>query len=182
MVFRRLSPTGSNALCSVLQLNDFTLLLDAGWDVPFRPSDVALLEQVARNVDAVLLTQPTLRCCGALPYAFAHCGLAAPVYAFMALPDFAIASVSEAWDAIHAHWSMLQTESDLAHFANVIRAEHEDDDDSEDEDEQEGDAQNKEEKSDDDKDKTKAKKERQIRIPTVCSNNNNINEPCFSWH
>ena len=162
VVYRRLSPTNRNALCSVLELNGFTLLLDAGWDAPFRPSDLASLEEVARNVDAVLLTQPTLRCCGALPYAFAHCGLAAPVYAFTALPAFATAAVSEAWDALRAHWRLLQTPDDLAHFAKLIRAEQDDDDD---DDEDEGD---NEDGNDSNVKQEHKQKQREVEIPPVC--------------
>ena len=162
VVFRRLSPSNSNALCSILELNGFTLLLDAGWDAPFRPSDLMALEQVARKVDAVLLTQPSLRCCGALPYAFAHCGLAAPVYAITSLREFATEAVIEAWDALRAHWRLLQTKNDLAHFVELIRAEQDDDDDDEDS-----------SSDDDETNKITTKKEtkpkqHEVEIPLVC--------------
>lgn len=129
VVYTRLSPTSSNALCGLLSVGGFNILLDAGWDVPFRPSDLAPVEAVARSVDAVLLTQPTLRCCGALPYLFAHCGLAATVYAFSGLAPFARASLNEAHDALFAHWKLLQTERDLAHFAELVADESDADSD-----------------------------------------------------
>lgn len=120
VVYTRLSPSSGNALCGLLSVNGFNILLDAGWDVPFRPGDLAHLEAVARTVDVVLLTQPTLRSCGALPYLFAHCGMAATVYAFSGLLPFARAALNEAHDSLFAHWKLLQTERDLAHFAELV--------------------------------------------------------------
>ena len=67
--------------CYLLEIDDFTILLDAGWTEAF---DVALLEPlrtVAPNVDIVLISHCDVEHLGALAYAMKHFELRAPVYA-----------------------------------------------------------------------------------------------------
>ena len=68
-------------LCSLLEVNGFTFLLDCGWTEEF---DVALLEplkEAVPRIDAVLLSHPDTAHLGALPYAIGRLGLQAPIYA-----------------------------------------------------------------------------------------------------
>ena len=68
-------------LCSLLEINSFTFLIDCGWTEEF---DVTLLEPLKEaipRVDAVLLSHPDTAHLGALPYAIGHLGLKAPIYA-----------------------------------------------------------------------------------------------------
>ena len=67
--------------CYLLEIDDFTILLDAGWTEAF---DVALLEPlrtVAPRVDIVLISHCDVEHLGALAYAMKHFELRAPVYA-----------------------------------------------------------------------------------------------------
>ena len=67
--------------CYLLEIDDFTILLDAGWTEAF---DVALLEplrKVAPRVDIVLISHCDVEHLGALAYAMKHFDLRAPVYA-----------------------------------------------------------------------------------------------------
>ncbi|KAK4535068.1 hypothetical protein CDCA_CDCA03G1093 [Cyanidium caldarium] len=72
------------AMCTVLEIDDATFLLDCGWSDRF---DVALLEPlrpyVSRGIDAVLLSHPDVAHLGALPYLVGRLGLppATPIYA-----------------------------------------------------------------------------------------------------
>lgn len=66
--------------CYLLEIDDFFILLDCGWNESF---DVALLEplkQVAPKVDIVLLSHPDVGHIGGLPYAMSKLGLKAEVF------------------------------------------------------------------------------------------------------
>lgn len=82
IIFKSLcGATSNSALCSLLQVDGFTFLLDCGWTEEF---DVALLEplkEVIPIVDAILLSHADTAHLGALPYAIGRLGLKAPVYA-----------------------------------------------------------------------------------------------------
>ena len=72
----------SSPHCYVLRVDDWSLLLDAGWtadmdEALFTPAALALLA----SVDAVLLSHSSLRHCGALPYLRRRLSLSCPVYA-----------------------------------------------------------------------------------------------------
>ena len=68
-------------LSYLLEVDGFNVLLDCGWSELFDVADLEPLRRCAPQVDAVLLSQPDLAHCGALPYARAHLGLTCPVYA-----------------------------------------------------------------------------------------------------
>lgn len=68
------------ALCSVLRLDECTLLLDLGWDERYSEEQLTALKRIIPEVDAVLITHPDLAHLGALPYAVGVLGLTAPVY------------------------------------------------------------------------------------------------------
>lgn len=82
IAFKSLYGSGpESALCSVLDLNGFRILLDCGWTEDF---DVALLDplkEVIPLLDAVLLSHADTAHLGALPYAIGRLGLRAPIYA-----------------------------------------------------------------------------------------------------
>lgn len=67
--------------CYLLEIDDTTLLLDAGWDVNFTMSYLDAVRRRVDEIDAVLLSFPDLSHAGALPYLFGKCGLSCPVYA-----------------------------------------------------------------------------------------------------
>ena len=67
--------------CYLLTIGSHRLLLDCGWDDEFDPAALEALREVAPSIDAVLLSHGDLAHLGALPYARANFGLAAPVYA-----------------------------------------------------------------------------------------------------
>eukprot|EP00667_Euglena_gracilis_P003870 EG_transcript_3888 len=72
---------GEGPLCYLLELDDFKLLLDCGWNDSFEPAQFDSLKAVAEDIDAVLISHPDLMHLGGLPYAMAHLGLKAPVFA-----------------------------------------------------------------------------------------------------
>ena len=68
--------------CYVLRVDEWSLLLDCGWDASmdeslFTPAACALLA----SVDAVLISHSAIRHCGALPYIHRRLALNCPVYA-----------------------------------------------------------------------------------------------------
>lgn len=77
--------TGVNRLdplCYILEIDDFKIMLDCGWDARFSLDDIAPLTKLQLvDINAVLITHPDLSHLGALPYAFAKLGLDCPVYA-----------------------------------------------------------------------------------------------------
>ena len=73
------SATGG-ALCSILRVDECTILLDLGWDERYEEETIAALKGVVAEVDAVLITHPDIAHLGALPYAVGKLGLNAPVY------------------------------------------------------------------------------------------------------
>ncbi|GJQ11305.1 hypothetical protein GpartN1_g3096.t1 [Galdieria partita] len=68
------------AVCYLLEVDDFRILLDCGWNDHFDETLLEPLRRVAPRVDAVLISHPDLYHLGALPYAVAKLGLRAPTY------------------------------------------------------------------------------------------------------
>lgn len=67
--------------CYLLQVDDFRILLDCGWNEQF---DIEFMKELRRHVnqiDAVLLSYPDPLHLGALPYLVGKCGLNCPIYA-----------------------------------------------------------------------------------------------------
>jgi len=67
--------------CHLLQVDDFTFLLDIGWDEKFSPAFIEKLRRVVPKLDAVLISYPDIPHLGALPVAVGKLGLSCPVYA-----------------------------------------------------------------------------------------------------
>ena len=67
--------------CYLLEIDDFVMLLDAGWTGAFDTAMLEPLKEVAERVDAVLVSHCDVEHLGALPYAMKRLGLSAPVYA-----------------------------------------------------------------------------------------------------
>ncbi|KAI4311930.1 hypothetical protein MLD38_036794 [Melastoma candidum] len=70
-----------NPLSYLVSVDGFNFLLDCGWNDQFDLSLLDPLSRVASTIDAVLLSHPDTLHLGALPYAVAHLGLSAPIYA-----------------------------------------------------------------------------------------------------
>ncbi|KAK2709202.1 hypothetical protein QYM36_013011 [Artemia franciscana] len=66
--------------CYLLEIDDFTILLDCGWDELFSVNLVDSLKQNINKIDAVLISYPDLLHLGALPYAVGKLGLNCPIY------------------------------------------------------------------------------------------------------
>lgn len=64
----------------MLEIDDFCILLDCGWDDSFDVGLLGPLKEVASKVDIVLLSHPDLGHLGALPYAMSKLGMSADVY------------------------------------------------------------------------------------------------------
>jgi len=67
--------------CSLLEIDDYRILLDCGWDDRFDTEVLESLRSVVASIDAVLLSQPDLLHLGALPLLAGKWGLKAKVYA-----------------------------------------------------------------------------------------------------
>ncbi|KAK4320479.1 hypothetical protein Pmani_008645 [Petrolisthes manimaculis] len=70
-----------NPHCYLLTVDDFTFLLDCGWDEKFDKSYIDRLANVVPRVDCVLLSYPDPLHMGALPYLVSKCQLNCPIYA-----------------------------------------------------------------------------------------------------
>uniref|UniRef100_A0A1I8HSY1 Cleavage and polyadenylation specificity factor subunit 2 n=1 Tax=Macrostomum lignano TaxID=282301 RepID=A0A1I8HSY1_9PLAT len=66
--------------CFLLQIDEFKLLLDCGWDSSFKADYVEQLKPVTKEIDAVLLSHSDPFYIGALPYLVGRCGLTCPIY------------------------------------------------------------------------------------------------------
>eukprot|EP01012_Entosiphon_sulcatum_P032704 TRINITY_DN41553_c0_g1_i1.p1 TRINITY_DN41553_c0_g1~~TRINITY_DN41553_c0_g1_i1.p1 ORF type:complete len:799 (+),score=131.41 TRINITY_DN41553_c0_g1_i1:92-2488(+) len=75
------APRHDRALCHLLELDGYKILLDCGWTDTFEDADLEMLRQVADEVDCVLLSHGDLEHAGALPYAVKHLGLRGPIFA-----------------------------------------------------------------------------------------------------
>ncbi|KAI0989817.1 hypothetical protein GJ496_006050 [Pomphorhynchus laevis] len=71
----------SQTCCYLLQLDDFRILLDCGWDEMLTLETIEEYKKHLRSIDAVLISYPDIYHLGALPYLFGKCGLSCPVYA-----------------------------------------------------------------------------------------------------
>eukprot|EP00047_Mylnosiga_fluctuans_P022572 m.122175 g.122175 ORF g.122175 m.122175 type:complete len:722 (+) comp9310_c0_seq1:211-2376(+) len=79
--FRVISGAYNEApLCYLLEIDDFTFLLDCGWNESFNPADLAALEPHCPDIDAVLISHQDLMHFGGLPYAISKFGLDCPIY------------------------------------------------------------------------------------------------------
>ncbi|XP_046656106.1 probable cleavage and polyadenylation specificity factor subunit 2 isoform X2 [Daphnia pulicaria] len=65
----------------LLKVDDFTFLLDCGWDEKCSEGFIHELKKHVNKIDAVLLSYPDQLHLGALPYAVGKLGLTCPVYA-----------------------------------------------------------------------------------------------------
>eukprot|EP00026_Physarum_polycephalum_P004310 Phypoly_transcript_04328.p1 GENE.Phypoly_transcript_04328~~Phypoly_transcript_04328.p1 ORF type:complete len:736 (+),score=97.57 Phypoly_transcript_04328:38-2209(+) len=66
--------------CYLLEVDDFCILLDCGWDDSFDVNLLGPLKDVAPRVDIVLLSHPDIGHLGALPYAMSKLGMNADVF------------------------------------------------------------------------------------------------------
>jgi cleavage and polyadenylation specificity factor subunit 2 len=67
--------------CYLLQIDDFGILLDCGWDENFNMQYIDLIKKHLHQIDAVLLSYPDPPHLGALPYLVGKVGLDCPIYA-----------------------------------------------------------------------------------------------------
>uniref|UniRef100_A0A1B6EDG6 Cleavage and polyadenylation specificity factor subunit 2 n=1 Tax=Clastoptera arizonana TaxID=38151 RepID=A0A1B6EDG6_9HEMI len=67
--------------CYILQVDEFRILLDCGWDEKFDQDFIKELKKHVNQIDAVLLSYPDPLHLGALPYMVGKCGLNCPIYA-----------------------------------------------------------------------------------------------------
>ena len=64
----------------LLTIDDFTFLLDCGWDEKCSDALIKELKKHSREIDAILVSYPDVLHLGALPYAVSKLGLACPIY------------------------------------------------------------------------------------------------------
>eukprot|EP00871_Galdieria_phlegrea_P000397 jgi/Galph1/1358/GphlegSOOS_G6043.1 len=69
------------AVCYLLEVDDFRILLDCGWNDRFDETLLEPLKRIAPRVDAVLISHSDIHHLGALPYAVGKLGLRATTYA-----------------------------------------------------------------------------------------------------
>ena len=67
--------------CYLLEVDQFTFLLDCGWDPKFSSNITDELKKHVNKIDAVLLSHPDNLHLGALPYAVGKLGLSCPIFA-----------------------------------------------------------------------------------------------------
>eukprot|EP00052_Salpingoeca_macrocollata_P031861 m.323696 g.323696 ORF g.323696 m.323696 type:complete len:745 (-) comp29922_c0_seq1:38-2272(-) len=69
-----------SALCYLLEIDKYRILLDCGWDETFPEETIEALRPHAASIDVVLVTYPDLPHLGALPYAYGKLGLRCKIY------------------------------------------------------------------------------------------------------
>lgn len=73
-----------DAVCYILEVDDCRILLDCGSYENYNGENLAQLQRVARQVDAVLLSHPDMAHMGAYPLAFSQYGMTCPAFATQA--------------------------------------------------------------------------------------------------
>jgi cleavage and polyadenylation specificity factor subunit 2 len=71
---------GDGPLSYLLQIKNFTFLLDCGWADPYNPSQLEPLLEEIETIDAVLISHPDIAHLGALPYLVGKAKLDAAIY------------------------------------------------------------------------------------------------------
>ncbi|GAM28904.1 hypothetical protein SAMD00019534_120800, partial [Acytostelium subglobosum LB1] len=66
--------------CYLLEIDDFVILLDCGWNHSLDISLLEPLKKVAHRINAILLSYPDVEHIGALPYAVRELGLTGMIY------------------------------------------------------------------------------------------------------
>lgn len=109
-------------LCYLLEIDEFKILLDCGWDEHFNTADLKLLKGVAPNVDAVLLSHPDLAHLGALSFAVAKLKLNCKVYSTNPVKKMGKLFMYDAYQSRHDQEEFTQfTPDDIdATFDNII--------------------------------------------------------------
>lgn len=72
--------TSHLALSSLLCVNETKILLDCGWTSEFDVNLLAPLKKVAKELDAVVITQPDIEHAGALPYLVGVLNCTCPIF------------------------------------------------------------------------------------------------------
>ncbi|XP_077966270.1 cleavage and polyadenylation specificity factor subunit 2-like isoform X2 [Styela clava] len=67
--------------CYLLQVDEFTFLLDCGWDEWFSDGIIKKIKRYLSQIDAILLSFPDPQHLGCLPYLVGKVGLTCPIYA-----------------------------------------------------------------------------------------------------
>lgn len=67
--------------CYLLQVDEFTFLLDCGWDEWFSDTIIMKIKKHMGQIDAVLLSFPDAQHLGCLPYLIGKMGMNCPIYA-----------------------------------------------------------------------------------------------------
>lgn len=79
--FTPLMGVGEDApLCSLLEIDDYCILLDCGWSEEFDEAQLEPVKSVLPRVKALLLSHPDPPHLGALPHLVGRCGLRCPVF------------------------------------------------------------------------------------------------------
>lgn len=86
--------------CGLLKIDDYTLLLDCGWNEDFDERMLNPLKQVIPDIDAVLISHPDLKHLGALPYAVGKLGLTAPIYCTLPVNRMGQMFMYDAYEAL----------------------------------------------------------------------------------
>ena len=97
--------------CYLLEVDQFTFLLDCGWDAA-QPDASAVIRELKRHVhriDAVLLSHPDPLYLGSLPQAVVRLGLSCPIYATVPVYKMGQMFLYDLFQARHA-------QEDFSHF------------------------------------------------------------------
>ena len=95
---------GEAYVSSLLIINNIRILLDCGWNENFDIQTIAplrsIIDEHGKGIDAVIISQPDLAHCGALPYLYSTLKCTAPIY--MTIPIMLLGSLA-IYDAYLAH-------------------------------------------------------------------------------
>jgi len=95
-----LAEQGSRARCSVLQLGGMKVLLDCGWDSARGSEQLSRLAELAPEISAVLLSQPSAEHVGGLPYARSYLGLRCPAYCTLPVHKLGLLSLYDLYQSM----------------------------------------------------------------------------------
>ncbi len=93
---------GDEPYCSLLTIDDFTIMLDCGWDIRKGEDQLEFLREIAPTIKAVVISFPDIEHAGGLPYLIRKIGLTAPIYSTTPVKQLTVLALYDYLQSVNA--------------------------------------------------------------------------------